>query len=98
MKVFEAKEREGRYLREMSPRLLKVPGSSAAASLGKLYCYSHAYFDLVARLPGLRPYLALGERVIIAGDGLSISLTETGLTRWGRRDLKAVTEAFAALD
>lgn len=60
--------------------------------------YSDAYFDLVARLPGLRRYLALGERVIIAGDGLSISLTETGLTRWGRRDLKALTEAFAALD
>jgi len=34
MKVFEAKERQGRYLREMSPRLVKAQGSSAAAGLG----------------------------------------------------------------
>ena len=34
MKVFEAKERKGRYLREMPPCLLKALGSSAAAGRG----------------------------------------------------------------
>jgi len=34
MKVLEAKERAGRYLREMSPRLVKAPSSSAAAGHG----------------------------------------------------------------
>jgi len=34
MKVFEAKEREGRYLREIPPRLARVQDSSAAAGLG----------------------------------------------------------------
>jgi len=34
MKVFEAKERQGRYLREMPPRLSTAADSSAAAGLG----------------------------------------------------------------
>ncbi len=35
MKVFEAKGRQGRYLRDLSRRLLTAPvGSSAAAGLG----------------------------------------------------------------
>jgi len=34
MKVFEAKEREGRYLREMYPGWFRAPGSFAAAGFG----------------------------------------------------------------
>ncbi|UCC72231.1 MAG: VWA domain-containing protein [Gemmatimonadota bacterium] len=56
--------------------------------------YSEAYFELARRLPALTPYLALGERVIIAGDGVALELTPDGATSWGSSELRSVLQAF----
>ena len=57
--------------------------------------YSEAYFELAERLPAMKRYFALGERVIVAGDGVAVRLAESGITVWRSRDVKAVLEAFA---
>ncbi len=56
--------------------------------------FSEAYFELVKRLPSLAAYFALGERVVIAGDGLALRVAPEGITRWGSRNLTAVLAAF----
>ena len=56
--------------------------------------FSDAYFDLVEKLPGLRPFFALGDRVIVAGDGLAVKLAADGLTTWKRGELKTTLAAF----
>lgn len=57
--------------------------------------FSEAYFELTRRLPALRVYFALGERLVLAGDGLAIELSESGRTRWSRGELAEVLAAFA---
>ena len=56
--------------------------------------YSAAYFELVEVLPALKQYLALGEQVIIAGDGVALQLATDGITDWKSRDLRAVLDGF----
>jgi Ca-activated chloride channel family protein len=56
--------------------------------------YSEAYFELVRRAPGLRRYLALGEQLVIAGDGVALKLSADGLTTWKPSELKAVLKGF----
>ncbi len=56
--------------------------------------YSEAYFELVKRLPNLAAYFALGERVVIAGEGVALRLAPEGITKWGSRHLAAVLAAF----
>jgi Ca-activated chloride channel family protein len=56
--------------------------------------YSEAYFELARRLPAIREYLALGDDLIIAGDGVVLKLTPDGATRWDRNDLRAVLSGF----
>ena len=56
--------------------------------------YSAAYFELVEVLPALKQYLALGEQVIIAGDGVALKLATDGITDWKSRDLRAVLHGF----
>jgi Ca-activated chloride channel family protein len=56
--------------------------------------FSDAYFELVRRLPAVKPYFALGDHVIIAGDGLALRLTPDGTTTWKSRELKSVLRAL----
>jgi Ca-activated chloride channel family protein len=58
--------------------------------------YSDAYFQLLARIPGLKPFLALGERVIIAGDGIAVALAAGGASEWSAGELEAVAGAFGS--
>jgi len=60
----------------------------------KVAPFSAAYFELVQRLPGLRTYLVLGERLVIAGDGLVLEIDASGLTTWRSRELAQVVRAF----
>jgi Ca-activated chloride channel family protein len=52
--------------------------------------FSDAYFELARRLPALLPYLALGERVVIAGDGVALALVPDGVTAWTSDALRTV--------
>jgi Ca-activated chloride channel family protein len=56
--------------------------------------YSEAYFELARRLPAIREYLALGDDLIIAGDGVVLKLTPDGATEWDSQDLRAVLNGF----
>ncbi|KPK79435.1 MAG: hypothetical protein AMS25_12625 [Gemmatimonas sp. SM23_52] len=56
--------------------------------------FSDAYFELVRRLPALRPYLAMGEQVLIAGDGVALKLSPDGLTTWRSSELQTVLHGF----
>lgn len=56
--------------------------------------YSDAYFELVRALPGLRPYLALGDRLVIAGDGVALRLAPDGATAWTQRNLEVIIRSF----
>jgi Ca-activated chloride channel family protein len=57
--------------------------------------YSDAYFELVRRLPALKPYLAVSDRLLLAGDGVALELTAYGLTSWRCSELRAVLDGFA---
>jgi hypothetical protein len=56
--------------------------------------FGTAYFELAERLPALKPYLALAERVRIAGDDIVLEVTPDGRNDLDRSDLRAVLEAF----
>lgn len=57
--------------------------------------FSDAYFELVRRLPALRPYLAISEQVVIAGDGVALKLSPDGVTTWKTSELQTVLRGFA---
>jgi len=59
---------------------------------------SPAWFDLGRRLPGLRSALALGDRVIIAGDGLALELSADGIEGFSPELLEDLLQAFGAAD
>ena len=54
--------------------------------------YSQAYFDLVRRLPALKTYFALGDRLLIVGDGMALELSADGATRLSSSELAAIVE------
>lgn len=56
--------------------------------------YSDAYFELARRLPGLRRYLTIGDRLVIVGDGLALRLADDGAKKLGSRDLNALVLAL----
>jgi Ca-activated chloride channel family protein len=58
--------------------------------------FSDAYFEILRRVPELRAFFALGERVIIAGDGVALRLTPEGLTKWEPEKLSSVLRGFGA--
>lgn len=62
----------------------------------KLAPFSAAYFTLIERRPRLKPFFALGSRVIIAADGLAIELDDAGATEWTGDQLEAVLRAFGS--
>jgi Ca-activated chloride channel family protein len=58
--------------------------------------FSDAYFEILRRVPGLKAFFALGERVIIAGDDVALRLTPEGLTKWEPEKLNMVLRGFGA--
>lgn len=60
----------------------------------RIAAYSDGYFELARRLPGLRPYLTLGDRLRIAGDGLVLEIAPDGEETLSRADLRRLTGAF----
>jgi hypothetical protein len=57
--------------------------------------FSEAYFELIERQPALKPYFALGERVIIAGDGVAIELDVDGVTHFDKKkELETLLHGF----
>lgn len=57
--------------------------------------WSGAWLDLIERFPGLRDAAALGESVIIAGDGLALRLAGGGATVLEDDDWERIERAFA---
>ncbi len=62
----------------------------------ELASFSDAYFEILRRVPELKAFFALGERVIIAGDGVALRLTPEGLTKWEPEKLNTVLRGFGA--
>jgi len=62
----------------------------------KIAPFSAAYFELIERLPELKPFFALGDRVIIAADGLAIELADSGAGSLTANELDAVVRAFGS--
>jgi len=62
----------------------------------KIAPFSAAYFELTRRLPELKPFFALGDRVIIAGDGLAIELADSGAGSLTGNELDALVRAFGS--
>lgn len=58
--------------------------------------YGPAWLDLLARLPGLRPAAMLGDRVIIAGQGLVLRLQPEGRQTLTDGDWRRIEHAFGA--
>ena len=56
--------------------------------------FSDAYFELVRRVPGLKAYFALGDQVLIAGDGVALKLSDAGAAELKRAELKALLAGF----
>jgi Ca-activated chloride channel family protein len=56
--------------------------------------YSQAYFELVRRLPALKTYFALSERLLIVGEGVALELSAGGVTKLSSSELEAVVEGL----
>lgn len=71
-------------------------GPTSGVRRVKVAPLSPAWFELGRRLPALRPALALGDRVIIAGEGLVLELAPDGIERWSPGSLEEILQAFDA--
>ncbi len=71
-------------------------GMNDSLQVVELAPYSPAYFQLLERLPALAQYFALGDDLVIAGDGVALRLVETGATTLNSRDLRAVVAGLEA--
>jgi Ca-activated chloride channel family protein len=56
--------------------------------------FSDAYFELVRRMPELKQYLALGARLLIAGDGVALEVAPDGQESWRPGELDAVLKGL----
>lgn len=52
--------------------------------------FSPAYFQLVRELPFLGAYFALGDRVLVAGEGVAVKVAPAGRAAWTPDDLGRV--------
>jgi Ca-activated chloride channel family protein len=57
--------------------------------------YSDAYFELLRRLPRLKPYFALGDRLLVAGAGVALKLTPAGATSLDANELSRLVKGLA---
>lgn len=60
----------------------------------RVKAYSPLYFDLVARLPGLRDAVALGDQVLVAGRAVAIHVGPEGMERMTAPELDALVSAW----
>jgi hypothetical protein len=56
--------------------------------------YSAAWFDLAARMPELKAMFALGDRVIVAGRSVAISVAANGVETLPAADIGSVVKAW----
>jgi Ca-activated chloride channel family protein len=56
--------------------------------------YSPAYFELVRRLPALKTYFALSDRLLIVGEGVALELADGGVTRLSSADMRTLVEGL----
>ncbi len=56
--------------------------------------YSRAYFDLVKRLPELKPVFAIGDRVVVVGKTEAIRVDESGVSELKAGDLAALVRKW----
>jgi len=69
-------------------------GIREADEVLKVEPYSRAYFDLLERIPELKPYAQEFPQVEIQGRAIRISLQEGGLTTLARQDLERARARF----
>jgi Ca-activated chloride channel family protein len=69
-------------------------GYNDSLEVVEIASYSKAYFELLDRIPALAEYFALGEELVIGGDGVALRLTADGATDLSSKDLRAVLEGF----
>jgi hypothetical protein len=60
----------------------------------KIKPFSHAYFDLLERLPELRAVFALGGNVLVAGKDRAISLSDSGVAELTAAEITAIVSAW----
>jgi Ca-activated chloride channel family protein len=91
----------GRAMRRAGGRIFLLEGTvwTDAAHVASLRVhdvapFSDAYFALVRALPELRPFLAAGEEVLVAGRRASIRVTANGTTAWRAGELETAVRAF----
>src|SRR3954471_8581711 len=60
----------------------------------RVKAYSDAYFKLLELQPDLRDAFSVGERVIVAGRGMAIELTSSGVDRLSDRDLAMLRDRW----
>ncbi len=65
-----------------------------ALAVTRIKPYSRAYFALLERIPELRAIFALGDRLIVAGTGRAIELTDAGASELAPRDLDVLATAW----
>jgi Ca-activated chloride channel family protein len=56
--------------------------------------FSEAYFELVRRLPALKVYFALGDRLLLAGDGVALELSPDGTATLKSSELKRLVKGL----
>ena len=56
--------------------------------------YSQAYFELVRRLPALKIYFALSDRLLIVGEGVALKLAPGGVTELSSAELRTIVEGL----
>lgn len=66
----------------------------SADAVLEVEAYSDAWFEVLERLPGLRTAAALGESVMIAGDGLTLRLGSDGRSTLDANDWQRLRNAF----
>ncbi|MEN8143968.1 MAG: VIT domain-containing protein [Gemmatimonadota bacterium] len=68
--------------------------TTAPTRVIRIAAFSEAYFDLVARLPELKRYLAAFDRVLVVGARVSVEIDSEGSERMSEQDLEALARNF----
>ncbi len=85
----------GRWFRDSAAGWVDVAHESDDP-IARLRAFGDGWFELSEELPALRPFLRLGERVKIAGRGLTLEIHPDGPERLNAKDLDRVVAAFGS--
>ena len=69
-------------------------GSKDPSITIRVATFGAAYFELLRRAPTLAAYFAIGTRVLIAGDGLNLEISEEGRSRLTIREIDRILHAL----